>query len=79
MNLPFLQVRPVYFKPQPLTCLLRNVWKLQSSKQFQQYLHEFPDLISSRGGNSMFSISNCIFSMTISFICAVIRDGTLSS
>lgn len=57
----FFQLRPIYFKPQPLTSLLCNVWKLQSSKQFQQYLCEFPDLISSCGGNGMFSLSNCIF------------------
>lgn len=79
MNLPFPQFRPVYFKLQPLTCLLCNMWKLQSIKQFQQYLHEYLDLISSCGGNGMFSFSKCIFCTTISFICAVIRGGTLSS
>lgn len=79
MNLPLLQLRPVYFKPQPLTCLLRNVGKLQSSKQFEQSLHELPDLISSRGGNGMFSFSNSAFCTMISFICAAIREGTLSS
>lgn len=79
MNLPFLQLGPVYFKPQSLTCLLRNVRKLQSSKQFQQYLLKFPDLNSSCEGNGMFSFRNCIFCTTISFICAVIRDGIISS
>lgn len=71
----FFQLRSVYFKPQPLTSLLCNVWKLQSSKQFQQHL---PDLISSCGGNGMFSLSNCIFCAMISFICAVVRNVTPS-
>lgn len=42
-------------------------------------MRELPDLISSRGGNGMFSFSNCVFCTMISFICAAIREGTLSS
>lgn len=75
----FLWAQTYLFKPHTLTCLLCNVWKLQSSKHFLQYLHEFPDLISSCRGNGMFSLSNCIFCAMISFICAVVRNGTPSS